>query len=76
MANRATKEHVTLFVNTNENKHKPQQQKASDIVCKHERKLAKRKISQLIQRNPLMKQNQNDLQYIFADFCIGRLLFL
>ena len=38
MANRATQEHVTLFLNTNENKHKPQQQKASDIVCKHERK--------------------------------------
>ena len=39
MANRATQEHVTLFVNTNESKHRPQQQqKASDIVCKHERK--------------------------------------
>jgi hypothetical protein len=38
MANRATQKHVTLFVNTNESKHRPQQQKASDIVCKHERK--------------------------------------
>jgi len=27
MANRATKEHVTLFVNTNERYHRPQQER-------------------------------------------------
>jgi hypothetical protein len=68
MANRATKEHIILFVNTNENKHKPQQQKASDIVCKQERKKEKSKISQLNQRNTLMKQKTvcNTYLLIFA----------